>query len=100
MAAVKVPLITPQQYLAQEREASVKHEYIAGEVYAMAGGTPPHIYLTSDTQFAITRALREAGSPCEVNNSDLRVRVAEAGPYFYPDISATCDTPVYDDENC
>lgn len=100
MAVAKIPLVSVEEYLAREQISEIKHEYIAGEVFAMAGATPPHVYITSDTQYALTAALRDSGSPCEVNNSDLRVRVSDAGPFFYPDISITCEEPIVDRDHC
>jgi len=98
MAAQKVPFLTPEEYLEGERFAEVKHEYIAGEVYAMAGGTPEHSHISSDTQVALAVRLGERG--CDANNSDLKVRVADAGPFFYPDVTVTCGAPTFDSDDC
>ncbi len=98
MAAQKVPFLSPEEYLAGERHADVKHEYIAGEAFAMAGGTPEHSHLSSDVQVALAVRVTERG--CEVNNSDLMVRVGDEGPFFYPDVTATCGDPTFDADGC
>jgi Uma2 family endonuclease len=100
MAAQKVPFVTPAEYLAGERYADVKHEYIAGEVYAMAGASPEHSAIATDTRRALGNGLAVAGSSCEVYDSDLKVRVADAGPFFYPDATVVCDDPTFDPDGC
>ena len=60
-------------YLEAERDSPTKHEYLRGEVYAMAGGTPEHAALAGAVITALSVAL--AGRPCRVFSSDLRVRV-------------------------
>jgi len=70
-------------YLALEASSNVKHEFLDGQIYAMAGGTPEHAALAAamiGTLFAQLRAGR-----CRVHDSDLRVRVLETGLATYPD---------------
>ena len=59
------------EYLALEDESQTRHEYLDGEIYAMAGGTPDHVALAT---------------------SDLRVRIAATGLSTYPDAAVTCGT--------
>jgi Uma2 family endonuclease len=98
MAAQRIPLLTPEEYLARERDAPSKSEYIAGEIFAMAGGSPEHTAITSDTHVALANGLR--GGPCEVYNSDLKVRISDAGPFFYPDLTVICGDPQFDFDDC
>jgi Uma2 family endonuclease len=100
MAALKVPLFTPEEYLSREQDASFKSEYIAGEIFAMAGGTPEHNTIMGDTYFAFGTALRASGGRCDVHTSEQKVRVDEAGPFFYPDVSVVCGPPAYDSDGC
>ena len=81
--------MTPEEYLAWEVEQPIKYEYIDGEVYAMTGGTLPH----NDIAVNLTSLLRNflRGSGCKVRMSDAKVKVAERGPYFYPDLVVSCD---------
>ena len=85
-----VPLhaYTYADYLAHEEASNVKHEYLNGEIYAMAGGTPEHASLA----VAIASLLRNqlGAKPCRVFSSDLRVRVLETGLATYPDVSVVC----------
>jgi Uma2 family endonuclease len=89
IAKVQHPLMTPAEYLAWEAEQPLKHEYINGVVYSITGGTLPH----NDIAVNLTSALRAAlrGTGCKVQMADAKVRVSEAGPYFYPDLVVSCD---------
>jgi Uma2 family endonuclease len=89
IAQVQHPLMTPAEYLAWETEQPLKHEYINGEVYAMAGGTLPHNDIALNLYSQLRPHLRERG--CRVNVADVKVRVSAAGPYFYPDLVVSCD---------
>jgi Uma2 family endonuclease len=89
IANVRSQLMTPAEYLAWEEEQPIKHEYIDGEVYAMAGGTLPH----NDIAVNLTSALRNAlrGTGCKVRMVDAKVKISEKGPYFYPDLVVSCN---------
>ena len=76
-----------QQYVALEEESSIRHEYLDGEIYAMAGGSPDHAALAA-TVIALLRAQLPPG--CRVFPSALRVRVPETSLSTYPDISVVC----------
>lgn len=75
-------------YLALEESSNTKHEYLNGEVYAMAGGTPEHAALSAAISGALLSHLR--GGPCRVYSSDLRVRVLATGLATYPDVTVVC----------
>ena len=97
MAAQKVPLLQPAKYLAWEKEQSQKHEYISGEILAMAGASSRHNRIAVRAITALELALDH--SECLVFPSDQKVRLREAGPFFYPDVSVACE-PVIDDDEC
>lgn len=80
------PLFTPQSYLEWEIQQPDKHEYIRGEVYAMAGGEDRH--QTAALNAAVLLRQHLGGTPCRVYMSDVRVQTEEA--YFYPDVFVTC----------
>ncbi len=67
-----------------------KHEYIDGQVYAMAGGSRAHARIASDALRAIEDALAAAHRPCNVYNSDVAARLSPRR-YTYPDVTVTCD---------
>ncbi|MSP62493.1 MAG: Uma2 family endonuclease, partial [Myxococcales bacterium] len=73
MSAATQVRMSYAEYLASEEKSAVKHAYLRGEVYAMAGGTPEHARLAAATISELTKAL--AGRPCVVFTSDLRVRI-------------------------
>jgi len=77
-----------KEYLDLESASNVKHEFLEGEIYAMAGGTPRHAALTLAVGGALLAQLR--GGPCRAFSSDLRVRVPETGLATYPDVTVVC----------
>lgn len=76
------------EYLAFEAANDLKHEYVNGEVYAMAGGTITHSALSAAITTALSVAL--ADRRCRVLSSDARVRVKATGMATYPDVSVVC----------
>lgn len=88
--------LSPQEYLAFERDAETKHEYADGEIFAMSGGTREHSLLAGNIQSELRLALR--GRRCEVYTSDLRVKITSTQRYVYPDASVTCERPTFEDE--
>jgi Uma2 family endonuclease len=75
-------------YLAAEKASAIRHEFLDGLVYAMAGGTPEHGALAAAFIGELRSALR--GKPCRVFTSDVRVRVDETQLATYPDASVVC----------
>ena len=88
---------TFEDYLALEDVAAVKHEFLDGEVWAMAGGTPEHAAICVNVSTLLSIATR--GKPCRVFSSDLRVRVKATGLGTYPDISVVCGVLEIDAED-
>lgn len=87
-------LSTVEEYLAFERAAEYKHEYLSGEIVAMAGATREHILITGNIAQRLRNQL--AGSPCETYSNDMRVR-ATPTTYVYPDVVVVCDEPRFED---
>jgi len=75
-------------YLALEEASNVKHEFFAGEIYGLAGGTPDHAALAANLGAALVA--RVGDRPCRVFSSDLRVRVLATGLATYPDVTVVC----------
>jgi Uma2 family endonuclease len=86
---------TPEEYLALEREAEYKSEYIDGQIYLMTGASRAHNTITLNLGRELSSLL--LGNPCEVYASDMRVKVGPTGTYTYPDLVAVCDEPVFED---
>ncbi|HEV8244378.1 MAG TPA: Uma2 family endonuclease [Polyangiaceae bacterium] len=78
---------TFEEYLELEDVARVRHEFYAGEIYAMAGGTPEHAAMAAAIMAIFSRRL---GPGCRVYSSDLRVRVLATGLATYPDVTVVC----------
>lgn len=85
------------EYLELEEDSTVRHEFLNGEIYAMAGGTPKHAVLAVAVAAALLGDLR--GGPCRVHSSDLRVRVLATGLATYPDVTVVCGPYAYDPES-
>ncbi|WP_027994709.1 Uma2 family endonuclease [Simplicispira psychrophila] len=75
-------------YLDWEAQQTDKHEYLDGEVFAMAGASDAHVTLALNLAVALRAHLR--GGPCSVFISDMKLRVAADNAYFYPDVFVTC----------
>jgi Uma2 family endonuclease len=80
--------LTEAEYLTRERSADEKHEFLAGEAWAMAGGSVEHNRLATNVLVALGRRL--AGGSCYPLNSDQRVAIGETGLYTYPDVTVVC----------
>ena len=76
------PFLTPQDYLALERQAKTKSEYYAGEVFALAGASKNHSAIVPNLSYLLVGQLK--GRPCVVYTSDMRVKVSTTGLYTYP----------------
>ncbi len=76
------------EYLELEAASNVKHEFLDGEIYAMAGGTPRHAALTLAVAASLFNGLR--GGICRAFSSDLRIRVLGSGFAAYPDVTVVC----------
>ena len=78
-------------YLAFEECSEVKHEYINGEIYAMAGASARHNRITLNLASRLIGHLR--GSPCEVFVADVKLHLKELGVeiFYYPDLMVCCD---------
>jgi Uma2 family endonuclease len=72
----------------EEMSPLVKHEFLEGAVWAMAGGTPEHAAVATNISTLLNNQLRDR--PCRVYGSDLRVRVRATGLGTYPDVSVVC----------
>src|SRR5688572_16012874 len=80
--------MSEQEYLAYDAAHEGKHQYVNGEVLAMAGASPSHNLVVGNLLRVLGNRL--AGTPCYALASDQRVRVAETGMYTYPDVAVVC----------
>jgi Uma2 family endonuclease len=96
MSAQAQPRLTPEQYLAKERSAELRHEYYDGRVYAMSGGSYRHGQIIGNLTGELRTALTMR--PCSVVPNDLRLRVSPDGLYTYPDVIVVCGEPRFADD--
>jgi Uma2 family endonuclease len=87
---------TYQDYVWLEEESSTRHEFLAGEIVALAGGTPEHAAMAAEVIGQLGDYLR--GGRCRVFTSDLGVRVMATGLATYPDASVVCGATERDPE--
>ena len=83
---VKQQFISEAEYLAGEKIADIKHEYIDGEVFAMAGASASHNRISLNVARKFGNHLE--GKPCQPYISDMKVNVGTK--YFYPDVLVDC----------
>jgi Uma2 family endonuclease len=83
--------ISVEDYLAGELKSEIRHEYLGGFVYAMAGTSKVHNRICKNLLIALDSHLR--GKPCEVfmENLKLRLRIANEDIFYYPDLVVTSD---------
>ena len=90
--------LTPEEYLELEETSPIKHEYINGKIYAMAGTTDSHNTIALNLATSIRSHLR--GTDCRVYFADIKARLEEKNRFYYPDLLVTCnpkdqETPTY-----
>ncbi len=88
-------LFTPEEYLTSERKATLKSEYLNGEILAMSGASLAHTRITADIVTELNNQLRDG--ECEVISNDMRVKTGPKGAYFYPDVVVFCGEPEVED---
>jgi len=87
--------ITPEEYLAIERAAEYKNEYMNGEIFAMTGASRKHNLIVWNISGELKRQL--TGKPCEAYPGEMRVKAPLARSYVYPDIVVVCGEPQFED---
>ncbi len=87
--------LTPQEYLAIERQAETKSEYYNGEMFLMTGASREHNLIGTNFTGALQPQLRQ--KPCEIYANDMRVLIPATGLYTYPDIVVVCNEPQFED---
>ncbi len=93
--AVYLPYISAQDYLAGEAGREFKHEYIDGEIYAMAGARETDVTTSLNVAADLKAHLR--GTPCRPFVADLKLRVEASNAFFYPDVFVSCGERVQAD---
>lgn len=86
---------TLEEYAELEKASEEKLEYFEGNVWSMAGASANHETISVNLTAALKNALRGRG--CRIFGANMRVKVPVYKPYRYPDLSALCGEPVYED---
>jgi Uma2 family endonuclease len=91
-AAQRTAHLSAPEYLEDELHSEIRHEYLGGDVYAMAGASAEHNLIAGNIFAALHPHLR--GKQCQVFMSDMKVRlkVADQDVFYYPDLLVTCDS--------
>jgi Uma2 family endonuclease len=81
--------LSEREYLDREAQAAERHEFVDGVTYAMAGAGERHNRIALNVAVQLRSAAR--GTPCGVYVSDMKLRVARAAAYYYPDVMLSCE---------
>ncbi|HST63353.1 MAG TPA: Uma2 family endonuclease [Longimicrobium sp.] len=95
MATAALTRYSPEEYLAMERGAETRSEYIDGRIVAMAGAQLPHIRIMHNLGRELGVRLLE--TPCDVYPTEMKVKIEASGRYVYPDLTVACDPRFEDD---
>lgn len=90
-ATPPITLITPDEYLEGERLSEIRHEYVSGHVYAMAGASDDHNRIAGNIFGELRERLR--GKRCEPFINDVKAKLPPvfADVFYYPDVMVVCD---------
>jgi Uma2 family endonuclease len=81
--------LSVEEYLALEEKSEVRHEYVAGYIFAMAGATDAHNVITMNVAARFRPHISRSG--CRVYMVDMKVRVEAVDAFYYPDVMVTCE---------
>ena len=95
MIARPKPYITEAEYLELERAGTSKHEYFAGDIFAMTGASEQHNLIASNVVASLHQQMR--GRSCRIYPSDMRLKIMQSGLNIYPDITIVCGSPQFTD---
>lgn len=87
---------SPEEYLAFERNSETKHEYLDGQIYAMAGASPTHNQICFNSIVAVGSQIMD--SNCIGYTFDQKVRTDLEDLFSYPDMTVVCGEPVFHDQ--
>jgi Uma2 family endonuclease len=89
--------LTVEEYLAQERAGTERHEYLDGYVYQMAGESLAHSTINANVTGRLMMQL--LGKPCRVLSPNMKVRASLTGLFAYPDAAVVCGEPQFHDKS-
>ncbi|MGH9899096.1 MAG: Uma2 family endonuclease [Pyrinomonadaceae bacterium] len=92
-----LPTFNADEYLTLERSSEVRHEYLEGSVYAMAGESLAHSTICFNLAVSIGLQLRD--TVCRGFSPNMKVRTNESGLFAYPDLAVVCGEPMFHDDH-
>jgi Uma2 family endonuclease len=96
LAKQKPKSYTPEEYLEFERNSEIRHEFIDGEIYEMAGANQRHNRISTNIIRLLDHRLLERD--CNVYGSDMRLDISAIDKYTYPDVVAVCGEEIFANE--
>lgn len=90
MKAHKLPKLSVEEYITQERESGIKYEYHNGDIFALAGGTLNHGLLCGNAYSELRNALKEKESDCKPLSSEVKLSLGSENSFVYPDAMVIC----------
>lgn len=81
--------LSVEEYLEMEQDSAIRHEYVAGQIFAMAGATEAHNVIALNIATILRAKLR--GTGCRVFIFDMKARIEATDAFYYPDIMSTCE---------
>jgi len=97
IASPQQSYLTPDKYLQSEDTSDIKHEYIDGQVYDMAGASDSHVTIALNLATMLRNHVR--GSGCRAYIADMKARIESLNRFYYPDVMVTCDLPGQETSN-
>jgi len=95
MSIAQNTVLTPQQYLEQERNAEFRSEYFDGQLLAKMGSSAKHCTIVGNIIIGIGQQFKKR--TCEIFANMMRLKVIKTSSYFYPDVVAVCGKPQFED---
>lgn len=90
------PIFSVENYLEFERVQLDRHEFLDGNVYAMAGESPNHSTICFNLNTIVGLQLR--GKRCRGFSPNMKIATNEKGLYSYPDLAVVCGKPTFYDK--
>ena len=84
-----IPHLSREEYLDLEEASPVKHEYVAGQIYAMSGTSDSHNFICLNIASFLRNHLK--GTHCRVFMADVKAKLAQADAFYYPDVMVSCE---------
>jgi len=97
MSRAKSPYCSADEYLALERDSVVRHEYLDGQIYEMAGESLQHSQICVNLIGEVRSQLK--GRECQVLSPNMKIRTGESKLFSYPDLTVVCGEPMFHDRH-